>query len=199
MEIDHNLPIHVGMDFGFRTFAAVLFQLTSAGEVHVIDEYGASEAETWRALEGLAGMPHGNGKPFPLTIGTIGCDPAGDARNLQTGRTDVQLVRAAFPAARVTFSTDKRHRDPEWGAARLRDLLLSASGNIRLFVHPRCRRIIRMFESMVYPKHNEGRPEIAQPVKDGLNDHWFDAMRYGFINAGVFGSVGAQTARVPWL
>lgn len=199
IEIDHNLPLHMGVDFGFRHFAAVLFQLPSNGQVHVVGEYEGAEVTTADALQYLAGMPYGNGQPFTKRVATIGCDPAGTGRNLQTGIPDVQLVRQAFPGSRVLFSTAKDHRDPEWRAARLRDLLLSADGSIRLFVDDRCRRTIRMFENLVYPEHKEGREEKQVPVKDGVHDHAFDALGYGLVNAGAFGIVGARVHQLRGL
>jgi len=199
VEIDHNLPIFVGIDFGFRTFAAVLFQITSAGEVHVIGEMECNEQTTEAAIRRLTALPYGNGKPLAARIETIGCDPAGDSRNLQTGRSDVQVLRGLIPSARVMFSTSAEHRSPEWGAARIRDMLLSADGKTRLYVAPHCRGTIRMMESMVYPEHREGSAEKPEPVKDGVNDHLFDALRYGLVNAGVFGRVGARGMQVAWL
>ena len=179
---DPHLPIHVGMDFGFRHFAAVMFQLPSNGEVHVIGEYEETERTTAQALQEIGGAPYGNGKPFPDRVEVIGCDPAGAGRNLQTGWSDVGLARRAFPGAHVRFSTLPQHRDPEWRAARIRDLILSADGTVRLFVDERCKRVIRMLENLVYPQHKPGADEKAKPVKDGVHDHLFDALGYGIVN-----------------
>lgn len=199
IESNHNLPLCVGVDFGFRTFAATVFQVTSAGEIHIIGEGEWTECTTESAIRNLAALPFGNGKPFAQSIGIIGCDPAGDARNVQTGRSDIQLVRSMLPAARVLFSTNVQHRSPEWRASRMRDLLLAADGSTRLYIDPSCKRTIRMFENSVYPEHKEGRPEGQEPVKDGVYDHIRDALGYGLVNAGVFGRVGAAGERLNWL
>lgn len=199
LEINHALPIHIGVDFGFRTFAAVLFQMTSQGEIHIVGELLATECTTEEAVRRLVGLPFGNGKPFGQCVGTVGCDPAGDARNLHTGRSDVSIVRALLPAARVGFSTWQEHRSPEWRAGQMRNLLLSVAGNVRLFVDPSCKGVVRMFENSVYPEHKEGRPEVQEPVKDGVHDHYRDAAGYGFVNAGAFGQVGARHMQVSGL
>ena len=199
IEVEHGLPIHLGIDFGFRHFAAALFQITSQGEVHVIGDVEYSEVTTGEAVRRLAGLPFGNGKPFSQSIGVIGCDPAGDARNLQTGYSDLHIVRGLLPAAKVKHSTAPEHRSPEWRASRIRDLLMSADGHIRLFVDPSCKHVIRMLENSVYPEHREGSAEKQEPVKDGVHDHIRDALGYGLVNAGSFGHVGARAESMAWL
>jgi hypothetical protein len=186
-EYDPELPIHLGIDFGFRTFAAGFWQVTPQGEAHCIGEYLGREEVTDRALAGVAAYGNetwfsSNGKRLDTTLGTIGCDPAGKARNVHTKRSDVDLLRDAFPAANVRYVTRPDLRDVEEGANRIRAMLLSADGKTRLFVHPRCKHHIRMFENLAYPPHKEGTEEKAAPVKDGVNDHWFDETRYMLAN-----------------
>jgi hypothetical protein len=111
----------------------------------------------------------------------------------------VDSVKKAWPKARVLYSTDPKHRSPEWRASQIRALLRNAAGETRMVIDPSCKRVIRMFENSIYPEHKDGKPMGQEPVKDGVVDHIRDALGYGLVNARVFGRVGAETARVGWL
>jgi len=134
--------------------------------------------------------------PWSGAVDFIGCDPAGDAVNLQTGTEDVRVLRAAFPSARVAFSTAPTHRSPEWRASKIRDLLWSASGSARLVCDPAARCTIRALEASVYPKLRPGSGEKAEPVKDGVIDHTRDALGYLVVNR-LFGRT-PEFKRRPW-
>ena len=51
------------------------------------------------------------------------------------------------------------------------------SGEIKLFIHPRCVRLIKAMQAYRYPT---GGGEL--PIKDGEHDHLIDALRYYFVN-----------------
>lgn len=169
IDYQRGLPVCVGVDFGFRFFAMVAVQVNKRGEVEQFDEGLWTEISTGEAIQKI------QTKPWSRWIELIATDPAGKARNLQTKRSDVELFREAFPYALVDYSTQPDHRDPEWRAARLRDRLLSASGEIHYLVDPRCRETIKTWEQSVYP---EGRRLVEQPEKDGEVDHIRDALGY---------------------
>jgi phage terminase large subunit-like protein len=52
----------------------------------------------------------------------------------------------------------------------------------RLFVHPRCTRLMAAFETYHWPEDKDGLPMGDEPVKDGTSDHLMDALRYWFVN-----------------
>jgi hypothetical protein len=194
-EYDPQLPLLMGVDFGLRTAAIGFWQVIwSQGEAHCIGEVEGKEEVTEAALlkarEYACEMwfsQNANGREpvdyFLQALRTIGCDPAGGARNIQTKKTDVDILRATFPRVAVAARMPQEYRDPIEGAKMLRAMLKSASGKVRLFIHPRCRHHIRMFENLIHPKHTEGKPEKEEIVKDGVNDHWFDQTRYILANA----------------
>jgi hypothetical protein len=64
------------------------------------------------------------------------------------------------------------------GLEMIRAALRPAAGKPKLFIHPRCQRLIRAMRSYRYA---EGGSEL--PVKDGEHDHLIDALRYHFVNA----------------
>jgi hypothetical protein len=55
------------------------------------------------------------------------------------------------------------------------DLLEPALGGARLFMDPRCVRLVAAFEG--YRRGADGKPE-----KDGAHDHLIDALRYAIVN-----------------
>jgi hypothetical protein len=65
------------------------------------------------------------------------------------------------------------------GLELIRAGLRSGTGEISLFIHPRCRELIKAMRSYRY---GPGRAEV--PEKDGA-DHLVDALRYYFINRDI--------------
>ena len=68
----------------------------------------------------------------------------------------------------------------------IRAALKPGLGDAKLFVHPRCERLIRALRSYRY---SPGGSEL--PLKDGVHDHLIDALRYYFVNR----DAGATTTR----
>lgn len=65
------------------------------------------------------------------------------------------------------------------GVERVRAELRPAEGEPRLYVHPRCTRLIAALKSYRYAS---GGSEL--PIKDGTHDHLIDALRYFYANCG---------------
>lgn len=189
--LDPALPVELGIDFGYRTFAACVLQYGSSGQVRIPMTFEFHDIDTPHAVARLAAQPWADRVSF------IACDPAGDGRDLQTGISDVQVVRAGFPKAHVTYSTQPKHRDPEWRAARIRDLLWSAAGQSRIVVDPRATEAVAMLEGSIYPKPTPGYGEKGQPLKgDGL-DHMRDAFGYWVANR-IYKAVAEIGGLRPW-
>jgi hypothetical protein len=161
-------PVIVGLDFGFLSFAWVAAQVCCEEELRIFADRVEHDLTTAQAIERLRACP------WMSQAQEICCDPAGIARNLQTGESDVKLLREAFPNVRIRYSMHPPHRSPEWRAAHLRDRLLAADGKtIRLYVDKSCRETVRMFEESVYPESAKD-----EPAKDGKVDHIRDALGY---------------------
>jgi len=156
-----------GMDFGIRGDFVMLWAQAqeSAGEtqIDVMDEYVRSDGVVGEHLEAMARRAW----PRPTWIGA---DPAGLARNEQTGRSTIAVVRGA--GYRV-----ETHRAPiNEGIEAVRRYLdpADSTGGPRLRIHPRCRRLI---ESLSGYHFDPDRRDREAPVKDG-HDHAADALRY---------------------
>jgi hypothetical protein len=100
----------------------------------------------------------------------IGVDPAGNARNEQTGKSAVSVLREH--GLNVRSGRCGVARGLEMVRARLRPA--SEEAGPRLFVHERCAGLIESLERYHYP---EDDLESMAPVKDGP-DHAVDALRY---------------------
>lgn len=173
---DPALRVKVGVDFGIQTSALVYAQLQTNDKLRVFADNELHDKSTEQLADELAG------EPFAQNIDLIACDPQGNARDIQTGIEDVQILRKALPWARVTFSTNTKHRNPEYRVGKIRDLVRSKAGDVRLFIDPRCKHTIRTMEQSVYPKARVGSGEKNEPVKDGVVDHNRDALGYLVVN-----------------
>ena len=152
--------IHVGMDFNLDPMSAVL--MTRKGNtLHVFDEivmFGSNTDEMVAELR----ERYGNG-----TI-VIYPDPASRQRKTSAGgRTDLSILQNAGFEVRVRNS----HAAVRDRINAVNSRLLSNDGQRRLYVDPKCKKVIESLERHTY---KEG---TSQPEKDGF-DHMNDALGY---------------------
>jgi len=152
--------IHVGMDFNLDPMSAVL--MTRKGDtLHVFDEivmFGSNTDEMVAEIR----TRYGNG-----TI-VIYPDPASRQRKTSAGgRTDLSILQNAGFEVRVRSS----HAAVRDRINSVNSRLLSKDGHRRLFVDPKCKKVIESLERHTY---KEG---TSQPEKDGF-DHMNDALGY---------------------
>ncbi|MDX2016150.1 MAG: hypothetical protein SFY95_00760 [Planctomycetota bacterium] len=182
---DGHVSFIAGMDFGIRAPAAVLIAgVEPSGRIVVCDERvrageALEEHARWIVREPVAeitpdlalpdeppAMPASVEWPWP-TPEWIGVDPAGLARNEQTGISDAAALRKFGLVVRA------RSQRTEAGLRALRRRLKSADGSAPgLVIHRRCASLIASLRNYRY-----GPGESLEPLKDG-NDHAVDALRY---------------------
>lgn len=153
--------IHVGMDFNLDPMSAVL--MTRKGDtLHVFDEivmFGSNTDEMVAELR----ERYGNG-----TI-VIYPDPASRQRKTSAGgRTDLSILQNAGFEVRVR----NHHAAVRDRINAVNSRLLSKDGQRRLYVDPKCKKVIESLERHTY---KEG---TSQPDKDGGFDHMNDALGY---------------------
>jgi len=154
-----------GLDLGFRAPTVLLWAALRDDTLHIVDELVVAN-ETADVIINRAAARHW---PRPMWIGA---DPAGGAKNDQTGKSTLSLWRTnGFPIR----SCASHIAD---GIEAVRRRLRSADGNVRLLIDPRCTTLIESLEMYHYPAD---RPDVMNPVKDG-HDHACDALRYLVIN-----------------
>jgi len=159
-----NGRISLAMDFGYRNPFACLWIADDGRVVHVIDELIAPSRLLSDLLDDIESRPWRIEK-------SIACDPAGNAPNEQTGRSNVQLLRARGYTVRTRGSSIQD------GLEAIRARLQPAAGSPTLFIHPRCKQLIQAMRSYRY-----GEKTGEKPLKDGVNDHPIDALRYWLVN-----------------
>jgi len=152
-----------GIDFGYRAPTVLLWAwLDPARDVlHVVDEHVEAERTVRRHIDAARSRPW----PAPEWIAA---DPAGNARNDQSGVSTIRVWREAG------FRVRWRSATIEEGVELVRARLRAADGSVRLVIHPRCARLI---ESLVTYHFDPADPLNPAPVKDGP-DHAADALRY---------------------
>lgn len=187
---DPSLPVYAGVDFGYRTPSVIYVQRQVSGLLRIFSDAEYRNTGTVALAERIAAQP------WAKNIELVACDPAGSAHDVQTGIPDVELLRQHLPGVKVVWSADPKHRNPEWRAGRIRDLVRSVTGQVGLVADPACKTTLRMFRGSVYPPPRVGSGEKAEPVKDGIVDHNRDALGYLVVN--LLCRVPTTVGRRPW-
>ena len=187
-------PVTVAIDFGYR-FPAVAFiqHFDDLGVDVIVDELCPDDCLTPELAKKIVARG--------WKIGAVVCDPAGGARNAQTGTSDIDLL--ARPIAqgglgvRPVWTTDPRKRDIRTGIIRLRRLIET--------------RGLCMTKSLWEAGLRGGSARTAAgaiqgyrwsdkgdglPIKDGRNDHFADCLRYYAIRYHWY-EEGESQARLP--
>lgn len=179
---DEHLEVELGWDFGFRTTAIQVNQVDKYGTMRTIADYHFGGAGIEGVTTDQACKLFRDACPYADSVSLICCDPAGNAKNLHSGLTDVSKLRDWFPNARISFSTRDDHRNPEWRAARLRDLLLTADGEVHWFISPRAKHTIAFLDGLQFKRTNPSLGPSDQVAKEGVLEHMFDAAGYFVVN-----------------
>ncbi|NBC10830.1 MAG: hypothetical protein GVY24_03730 [Planctomycetes bacterium] len=152
-----------GMDFGIRSPTVWLWALLSPGnaQVHIVDEYLDAGRTLEAHLDAIDAQGRARQHPRPSFVAI---DPAGVARNGQTGRSDADLLR------KRGYRVVARPTRIRLGIDRVRARLDRGT----LTIHPRCTRLLDALQQYHF---DPDRPENEAPIKDGP-DHAADALRY---------------------
>lgn len=170
LEYDSSLPVYRAIDFGFvNPFVCLWIQVDDEGMVRVFDEYTRNRVTVERHCEKLKQLTPCSEQNVRGTF----CDPAGRAVNDVTGTSPVNIMRNS--GIRVTC----RGSGINEGIELIRRALRSGDGKSRLVISPRCSRLIQALRCYHYPDQPI-KEEL--PVKDGVYDHYIDALRYFFVN-----------------
>jgi hypothetical protein len=156
----------LGIDFGFKNpFVCLWIVKHPCGVVQVIDEYVQPGRIMQEHIAEMKSRGHGQ-------VRMIACDPAGSATNEQTAKSNVRLLEEAG------YTVRKRGSDIQDGIEMIRAKLRSADGENKLYIHSRCKHLVRAMQAYRYKEVGGGE----NPLKDGEHDHLIDALRYFFVN-----------------
>jgi phage terminase large subunit len=161
-------PIHVGLDFNVSVMSGVICSLVG-DTLHIWDEISVKNSNTDEVGMMLRErFPDRNVITYP--------DPTGKARKTSAaGATDHGILRKyglRVVAPSSPWSVKDRLQATNW-------LIKNAAGEIRLFVHPRCKDTIKGLKSVTY---KEGAEDFVVDKDPGL-EHWCDALGYLILSA----------------
>lgn len=175
-DYDPDLPLFCGMDFGINNPNVTIF-----AQVQKLKEPDGSERpflgiidELWlRNQDMFMIMPKVIGK-FNRKPKYIACDPAGKTRDQTIGKSCIAIIKKEFGI--TPRYRDKWNTWPERlvGINEIHKLLRTNS----VYFHSRTRIIQEAMESLSYPSNTDRGILDEVYVKDGYNDHPFEAFLY---------------------
>ncbi|HCK0860414.1 TPA: terminase, partial [Escherichia coli] len=142
LQFNPRLPIWVGQDFNIDPMSSVILQPQPNGELWAIDElvlFSSNTAEVCDELERRFWRWKSQITVFP--------DPAGAYRQHARGESDVDIFKEKG-FLRVDYS--KKHPPIADRVNAVNRMLMTASGDIRLYIDPKCKHLIDSLEKVIY-------------------------------------------------
>jgi hypothetical protein len=163
-----NMPILVGSDFNVDPMAWVLAHRIG-DRLDVFDQVWLRDTNTPAALDVLAGRYHDHKGGWEFYG-----DASGDARKTSASRSDYKhiLNHPAFKQMGRTLHYPRANPPVADRFASTNALLCNAAGQRRLFIDPRCSRLIDDLEARYY------KPRSKDPADSGTLGHITDALGY---------------------
>jgi hypothetical protein len=160
--VDTGAELLVGMDFNINPMSAVI-GVKSCRQLHIIDEITIQNGNTELMSDSLH-------KRYPNRRIHVYPDPSGRARKTSSpvGVTDFSILEAnGFKLFSPTVAPLVVDRVNEVNA-----MFRNSRGEMRLFVHPRCKTLIRCLDGLTY------KEDTSHPDKGLGLDHMPDALGY---------------------
>lgn len=173
IEYDPRLPVFVGWDFGWDTAAIGFYQRGSTSrDLVCFAECTLHHRDTEEQAAEVKRL-----FSWWLKIEDIYPDPAGVARTSASRKSDHQRLRDAFPQARLHFSHNPEHRNPEQRATWIREQMRDGTGKAHLTISPTCRELRKSLRNLRGMERDPDRID-----KDGVHDHHCDQLGYVIAN-----------------
>ena len=177
MDLAAGFPVFGAIDFGYQRPSVGFYQVIrnegEIKEVRLLDEItDLRNITTEQIINAIQRKPYRPREWY--------CDPQGVQKNAQTGLGDIEIFRRS--GFRMIYKDHPKDRHIPSGVELVRSFIENAKGEVKFYVHPRCKGHIRAFENYRYPEQKEGKPVRDLPLKDGECDHAMDETRYFFIN-----------------
>jgi hypothetical protein len=178
------------LDFNVNPMCSVIVQIEDysttedryygrrAVTVRVLDEIVLPNSNTAEMCQAFLNRIHGrNNSSSPTTVRVYG-DAAGSARST-AGRSDYQIIREFFrtePGFKVSYHNKASNPHVRDRVNAVNGLLCNTQRDRRLLLDPRCKRLIRDFEQVVWkadahdnllPQLDKSNPELTH-VSDAL-------------------------------
>jgi len=168
--------LYLGMDFGYAAPTAIAFILVDRATQNKVIQFDEIYVERTQ-IEDIIALIRTKLGEYGLRQSDINMafsDPAGNAEELSSGLSPVDMLRnAGIPVINKGSSIQA-------GLALVRSFIKTVSGDRRFFVTKQCINTIKSFRGYQYATAAQGVKEEA--LKDGIHDHMMDAIRYFFVN-----------------
>lgn len=162
VSIDQVTELYLGNDFNISPMTCVIGSKVG-DQLHIIDEISMDNSNTTEmAQEIKRRYPNHRIRVYP--------DPAGRARKTSAagGVTDFTILEQAG----FTVIAPMKHPAVADRVNEVQAMLCNALGERRLFIHPRCKFMIKCLDGLTYKK------DTNQPDKASGLDHMVDALGY---------------------
>ncbi len=169
-----GMKIYRVFDWGYRVFVSLWLGIDKNGTVWLLDTYKAEEGNLKTHADYI--IAHDKSTAIAGTF----CDPAGNQKNDQTGRSNVEELRKY--GIKCIWRTDRLSTTVENGVKLVRNYLNPASGPPRFYIvrSPANQASITALQSYENMKVNG---VFIDKVKDPQEyEHIPDALRYFFVN-----------------
>jgi terminase large subunit-like protein len=170
LEVDANLPLLWALDFNVDPMSSVVAQI-HRGEIRALDEIVLRRATT----EEVCTRFYDAFGDHPAGIVVYG-DASGNSAQT-TGSSDYQIMRNFFRSngrAPVEFRVPRANPQVRDRVNLMNAKLRPASGSIQLFVHERCKELIKDFEQVAYKEDSNQ----VDKERDRSRTHLSDALGY---------------------
>lgn len=168
--LDPNVPLLWALDFNVDPMSSVVAQVIG-DRVHVLDEIVLSRATTMDACDEFQRRY----PPHPAGL-RVFADASG-ARSQTTGLSDIKVVKESFRSGAyglVTTRVPSANPPVQLRVGLMNAKLGSAAGRRTLFVHPRCKELIKDFEQVTYKEGSQ----VIDKERDPKRTHLSDALGY---------------------
>lgn len=161
-----KLPIWLGQDFNIDPMSTVVIQPQPNGQLWVVDEFHLPNTSTHELAEHLENRFF---KPEIKKMVEIYPDPAGAFRGHTRGESDLDILR------QMGFRKIYHRRKHPPVADRINAvnrMLMTASGDVQLFISNNCKELIKSLEQTIY---KEGSRQVNKKLG---TEHMADALGY---------------------
>src|SRR5574343_137997 len=177
MRDNYNLELNVGLAFGVRVGAWIVFQRHRVGDTHyvaVIDEIYQEQTNTFQMAEEFIKRYKGKWKNI-----TIYGDAAGKGGQSAAFQSDYDLVRKLL-ADDFNINVIVPRKNP-LVINRINNMELALVGNseFEMRIHPRCKHLIEDFINVKYL--SDGTRRLDKAANNGMTTHCTDALGYALM------------------
>mgnify|MGYP002478022852 FL=1 len=165
---DTGAEIYWGTDFNVSVMAGVLGSRVG-DTLHIWDELSVNQSNTDEVCAILK-------ERFPNRRIIAYPDPTGSARKTSSaGRTDHDIIRRAgfnCVSPKAPWAVKDKINATNW-------MIRTATGQLKLFVHPRCKHTIKALKNVTY---KQGADDYVIDKSAGI-EHWTDGLGYLILGA----------------